>query len=339
MSATSKENIPDLIHLVIGGAGFIGSALSKRLLEVNENVIVVDNNLSGRVEIERNTHANTTYEILESEVQRADLPSILRSLISDKQVVIWHLAANSDIQAGSINPTLDLQNTLGSTLGVLNLMSQLNVISIYFASTSAVYGNLVESKFSDESDVCNPISFYGAMKLASEHLLSISAERKSVPLTIFRFANIVGTPSTHGVIHDFIEKLSYNASKLDVLGDGGQSKTYLHIQQLVDMMFCAHKKGLQGVYNLGPGDSGIEVRRIVEILSEHYNHRFSTSYQSSAQGWPGDVVTSRMEISKAKKDIPVVAVSSLQAVHMAVHDILAAKSIVHNCAENFELKS
>jgi len=339
MSAASKENIPDLIHLVIGGAGFIGSALSKRLLEDHEHVIVVDNNLSGRVEIERNTHPASTYVILESEVQRSDLPSILRSHISEMKVVIWHLAANSDIQAGATSPSLDLQNTLGSTLGVLNLMSQLNVISVYFASTSAVYGNLVESNFSKESDVCNPISYYGAMKLASEHLLNISAERASVPLTIFRFANIVGTPSTHGVIHDFIEKLSCKAEKLDVLGDGSQSKTYLHVQQLVDMMLCAHKQGLQGVYNLGPGDNGIEVRRIVEILSEHYNHKFSTSYQSSAQGWPGDVVTSRMEISKAKRDIPVMAVSSLQSVHMALHDILAAKSIAHNCAENFELKS
>jgi UDP-glucose 4-epimerase len=339
MSAASKENIPDLIHLVIGGAGFIGSALSKRLLEDHEHVIVVDNNLSGRVEIERNTHPASTYVILESEVQRSDLPSILRSHISEMKVVIWHLAANSDIQAGATSPLLDLQNTLGSTLGVLNLMSQLNVISVYFASTSAVYGNLVESNFSKESDVCNPISYYGAMKLASEHLLNISAERASVPLTIFRFANIVGTPSTHGVIHDFIEKLSCNAEKLDVLGDGSQSKTYLHVQQLVDMMLCAHKQGLQGVYNLGPGDNGIEVRRIVEILSEHYNHKFSTSYQSSAQGWPGDVVRSRMEISKAKRDIPVMAVSSLQSVHMALHDILAAKSIAHNCAENFELKS
>lgn len=339
MSAASKENIPDLIHLVIGGAGFIGSALSKRLLEVKENVIVVDNNLTGRVEIERNTHANTTYEILESEVQRDDLPSILRSYISDKKVVIWHLAANSDIQAGSSSPTLDLQNTLGSTLGVLHLMSQLNVISIYFASTSAVYGNLVESKFSQESDVCSPISYYGAMKLASEHLLSISAERASVPLTIFRFANIVGAPSTHGVIHDFIEKLAGNSNKLDVLGDGSQSKTYLHVQQLVDMMLYAQEQGLQGVYNLGPGDNGIEVRRIVEILGEHYNHKFATFYQSNAQGWPGDVVTSRMDISKAKRDIPVKTLSSLQSVHLALHDILAAKSIAHNCSENFELKS
>jgi UDP-glucose 4-epimerase len=186
-NSSNKSVVP--AHMLVGGAGFIGSVLGQEFLDRGFRVVAIDNDISGRVKTEHSLKRNPNYRIIEADVSDRRMQEELKAELNGESVYLWHLAANSDIQMGADNPDLDSEFTLGSTLGVINLMKSLNVAKIFFASTSAVYGNLVDSKPSQEDDVCNPISFYGAMKLASEHLLSIEASRAKTPFTIFLLGN------------------------------------------------------------------------------------------------------------------------------------------------------
>jgi len=335
VNTTSTDASGSFLHLVIGGAGFIGSVLTDKLLIQGVPIVVIDNNLMGRCDIEEQRHSSSNYKIWNMDISSQQARDLFHKNYKNYEIVIWHLAANSDIQSSATRPELDYDVTLGSTIGLVSLIDGLRISAIFFASTSAVYGDLISHKYSHELSPCTPISYYGAMKLASENILSIASERMGFPLTIFRFANIVGMPSTHGVLHDFIEKLIYSPEVLEVLGDGSQSKTYLHVGILVDFMIEAFNNQKTGLYNIGPGDDGMRVSQIAELLQIHFPTKFRIEYGFTPHGWPGDVVTSRMNVDRMKKDFLNNSKSSSYAVHRAIHDMLDHISISYTCPQLF----
>jgi UDP-glucose 4-epimerase len=162
---------------------------------------------------------------------------------------------------------------------------------------------LKDTLLTEETGPLLPISNYGAMKLASEAAITAAAERFLERALIFRFPNVVGVPATHGVIFDFIRRLQEDLANLQVLGDGNQQKSYLHVTELVDAMLFLRNKALGkvDVFNIGPGDEGITVRQIAEEVVSVVSPPASIHFERSGKGWLGDVPRFRYSIAKLQR--------------------------------------
>ena len=196
--------------------------------------------------------------------------------------------ANSDIQKGTEDVNVDFVNTFQTTLSLLKIAKLFEIKYFRFASSSAVYGDYKTQIISEKSSICRPISNYGAMKLASESVLFSSKESFLKEISIFRFPNVVGTPATHGVIFDFINKLKLNPKIINVLGDGNQRKQYLFVEDLIDAMFlvASIKNNTNfkddDIYNIGPSDSGISVKEIAEMTVKYQAENAEIVYGKEA---------------------------------------------------------
>src|SRR5687767_181707 len=255
--------------LVTGAAGFIGSHLVDRLLERGCFVLGVDNmKLGRRVNLARALE-NTKFKFAELDVN--DVPNLLRTARENSDDrpfdIVWHLAANSDIRAGVADPDVDLRDTFLTTFNVLKVMRELNIPRIAFASTSAIYG-VQPDKLVEDVGPLFPISNYGAMKLASEACISAALEAYLQQAWIFRFPNVVGSRSTHGVDYDFVQKLKANPTELEVLGDGTQEKPYFHVSDLLEAMLFIVERATDKLnyFNIGTADSATTVRYIAEAV-------------------------------------------------------------------------
>lgn len=297
--------------IVTGGAGFIGVNLIQRLINEYEKIICVDNFSLG----------NRNYLKFEDPIKKNQIEIIdldLSDLIETKKLFnkfyeknfygdVWHLAANSDIPAGVENSNVDFKDTFSTTFNILSAMKESKFKKIYFASSSAIYGDHQNKRLNENSGPLLPISNYGAMKLSSEAVISAAAESYLERAVIFRFPNVVGAPATHGVIFDFINKLVNNAGKLDVLGDGSQRKSYLHVSDLVSGMIEVSKKWIDNkkidIYNLGPTDDGIYVKEIAEIVCENFKNKTEIIYGSQKRGWVGDVPKFFYDTNKIQKEV------------------------------------
>jgi len=302
--------------LVIGGAGFIGSVLIKEMLLNNADIVVIDKLSLGSTDyIDTNkvdfyqTDINNTARVLE--------------ILKDKTInEVWHLAANSDIPAGVEDIEVDLNDTFMSTVSTLKIMKQINCKKLYFASSSAVYG-FNENRLHEDIGPLLPISNYGAMKLSSEALISASLESFLDKVCIYRFPNVVGVPATHGVILDFVNKLKRNPAKLEVLGNGTQQKTYLHVSELVDAMLFINNNTYDGMnyYNIGAMDDGVSVKQIADEVTKVVSPKAVINYQKNDRGWVGDVPRFYYTVDKLKKIGWSPKMSSLEAIQRAVNEI------------------
>jgi len=291
--------------VVTGAAGLIGVNLVARLLAAGDQVIGLDN-------LCRGTRANLV-EVSEDPLftfQQVDLDdlSTYREVLTRCHAEspideIWHLAANSDIPAGVNDPSVDLRDTFTTTYNTLVLMAELGIGTLAFASSSAVYSDLGDRALTEDIGPLLPISNYGAMKLASEAAISAAAESFLKKAFLFRFPNVVGVPATHGVVLDFVRKLQAKPDQLDVLGNGTQQKSYLHVDELVDgMLFIReHAHDRLNYYNIGTDDAGINVRRIAEQVVASVSPSASLSFGTSDRGWVGDVPRFRYSIAKLEQ--------------------------------------
>ena len=216
--------------LVTGGAGFIANALVDSILSRGDSVICLDNLCRGTTSnVARFTEKNS---FRFSAVDLADLDAFRSCLDSHADLgpisEVWHLAANSDIPAGIADPGVDLRDTFMTTFNVLRVMEERNIGELLFASSSAIYGDLGDQELTESTGPLFPISNYGAMKLASEAMITAAVEKFLGRALLFRFPNVVGLPATHGVILDFIRRLRSDPDHLDVLGDGSQRKSARH---------------------------------------------------------------------------------------------------------------
>ena len=311
--------------LVTGAAGFIGSHLVDRLLRLGSRVIGVDNFALGRWRNLAQAKDDPGFVFIEADLN--DCSHVLQELernCEDRRIaVVWHLAANSDIQAGATDPEVDLRNTFLSTFNVLKVMKALGCLSLVFASSSAIYGSQ-DSLLTEDSGPVRPISNYGAMKLASEGLISAAIENYLERAWIFRFPNVVGSRATHGVIVDLIKKLQHNSQVLDVLGDGKQDKPYLHVSELVEAMLFIYRQANAplNVFNIGPDGSSSTVRYIAEAVVRECAPGATIRYVGGAQGWRGDVPRFAYSVEKLRWLGWTPRLASDQAVDLAIRELV-----------------
>lgn len=303
--------------LVVGGAGFIGSVLIKYLVSEGKDVVVIDKLSLGKLDYIDTSAVRFYHE----DINNIDkVSTILQDEVCIEEV--WHLAANSDIPAGIENIDVDLFDTFMCTVSILKIMEKINCKKLYFASSSAVYG-VHEEKLHEDIGPLMPISNYGAMKLASEALISAGLESFLDTVSIFRFPNVVGTPATHGVILDFIGRLGKDASELKVLGNGTQQKIYIHVDELIKAMLFINENALHGLnyFNIGPDDAGVSVKTIAEQTVKRLAPEAEIKYQKSDKGWIGDVPRFSYSVNKLKKLGWQPKLSSTDAVIKAIDEI------------------
>jgi UDP-glucose 4-epimerase len=316
-----------MTYLVTGAAGFIGSHLVAALLARGDAVVACDNLSRGKLAYLESSIVSGHCNFVQTDC--ADLPAfrecIVEALNGRSLDAIWHMAANSDIPAGVVDPRIDLRDTFMTTFNALALMRELGAHEFHFASSSAVYGDFGDAEISEMSAPLKPISNYGAMKLASEAQISAALELHGSHANIFRFPNVVGAPATHGVIFDFIHKLRVNPRRLDVLGDGSQQKAYLHVSDLVDaMLFISQQRSEKVVVvNVGQADEGVTVRAIAEGVRDTVSPEAEIVYGRGNKGWVGDVPRFRYATTKLTALGWTPRLNSAQAVQRAITDIVA----------------
>ncbi len=302
-----------------GGAGFVGSHMVDRLMADGHEVTVFDNLSSGRMELIEHHLDNKNFHFIKGDL--LDLPLVKESIRGHDRVV--HLATNTDISK-SVNQTdLDLRLGVFTAYNVLEAMRLSDISEIVFFSGSGVYGDEGDYYFPEDFGPLLPRSLYGASKLACEGLISAFCYMFGMKSWIFRPANLVGPRQTHGVIYDFINKLKKNPSELHVLGNGRQSKSYIHIEDVMDAVFFVLKSSDERVslFNIASEDY-IEVRDIARIVVEQMKLDAKITYGQEAGGWVGDVPVYRLDISKIKKLGWKPKYNSRQAVTLATRQLL-----------------
>jgi UDP-glucose 4-epimerase len=300
--------------LVIGGAGFIGSHLVERLSALG-SVTVYDNLSVGRREFLQAAFESGRVALVQGDA--LDLEHLTR--VATGHDAAFHLSANPEARHGLANTRLDLEQGTIATYNVLEALRKTGVGRIVLASSGTVYGDTPES--CSEGDLgALPISLYGASKFAAEALTSAYVECFGLKAVIARFGNVVGPRGTHGAALDFLRKLERSPAELEVLGDGQQSKPYVHVSDCVAALVHLFKRaqGPLDVFNIAPRDL-TSVRRIAELcvaVSPYPNARIR--YTGGDRGWRGDVPVSRLDPSKLEAHGFRLTRSSDEAVEAAV---------------------
>ena len=281
-------NLADSRVLVTGGAGLVGSHLAASLLDRGATVRVADDLSKGTRD-----RVPDGAEFVEADVTDSD--DVARAVTEDLDVV-FHFAAYTDTNYDD-DRTLFEENT-AMTYNVLERMREVGVDRFAFTSSSTVYGEAPRPTPEDYAPL-EPISIYGSSKLADEALISTFAHSYGVQSWVFRFANIVGPRQRGNVIPDFIEKLDADPSELEILGDGRQEKSYMHVSECVDAIqhVVEHADDAYNVYNLGTRTT-TSVTRIADIVSEELGVDPEYDYTGGDRGWTGDVPKMRLSIEK-----------------------------------------
>ena len=310
--------------LVAGGAGFIGSHLVDSLLEEGHKVVCADKLIMGRQNI---GHINEGNNFKFYEAELADPDKAVQIFDRGNIDIVYHLAANSDIQKGGKEPSIDFNDTFLTTRALLEGMRKNGVKKLFFASTSAVYGEMPDVKLTETTGGIMPVSYYGGAKLASEALISSYVSMCDMSAVIFRFPNVIGPRLTHGVVFDFIRKLRKNPAELEILGNGTQCKPYIYVLDLVEAIMQLTREFKQGesVYNISVTTHGTTVTRIAEIVAEELGlESVKFNYTGGDCGWKGDVPRFSYDISKVLATGWMPKHTSDEAVRQTVKDAIKA---------------
>ena len=284
-----------MFAVVTGGAGFIGSHLVDALVARGDKVLVIDMLLLGSTE--------TIARHLDSGNVRLEKIDLLTDGWQDAikgADRVYHLAADPDVRQSAMTPDPTIRNNIVATYRVLEAMRTHGIPELVFTSTSTIYGEATVIPTPEDYTPLEPISVYGASKLACEALISAYCHSFQMRSWVFRFANIIGERSGHGVITDFIHKLRQNPKELEILGDGRQTKSYLEVHECVEAMLYAVGQAKEPVntFNIG-SDDWIDVKTIAGIVADEMHlpsirHRFT----GGKRGWVGDVPKMQLGIEK-----------------------------------------
>lgn len=284
---------------ITGGAGFVGSNLADRLSAAGVEVVVVDNFRTGRREFLADALAAPGVRLVEGDV--LDM-KVLEGAV-DGCDWVFHLQANADVRGGLEHPRRDLEQNTIATSNVLEAMRARGVSRIAFASTGSVYGE--PEVFPTPEDAPFPVqtSLYAASKLAGEGLIAAYAAGYGFTGLICRFVSILGERYTHGHVFDFYCALKRDPTRLRVLGDGRQEKSYLYIQDCIDAILAAadrheHEPGAH-VYNLGT-DETILVDQSVAVITDHLGLRPAIEHTGGRRGWIGDSPLIRLDTTRIR---------------------------------------
>jgi UDP-glucose 4-epimerase len=312
--------------LVTGGAGFIGSHIVDKLMKSKCAVIVLDNLSTGKPCNIQKYLDNPNFKFI-----RGDLGKIetIQNLMDDVGV-IFHIAACPEVRVGNTHPEILYQQNIANTYLLLEYArrkaNRLN--RIYFMSTSTVYGEPGRIPTPEDYGPLLPISAYGASKLACEAMISSYCNSYGLRGQLFRLANVVGLRSNHGVIWDFVKKIkSCTDNTLEILGDGTQSKSYIHVSDCISCIFCClmKQKEFIEVYNVGSVDK-IDVismaQTIGELMGKASLDLKPISRERDGRGWKGDVKTMQLDVTKVLNLGWKPTMNSREAVVSAANEIL-----------------
>jgi UDP-glucose 4-epimerase len=285
-------------YLITGGAGFIGSHLINKLAGKHEIVVLDD-------------LSESTTDMIRAHIDSGAVKFIEASISDTKTLdsamggvdTVFHLAAHRDVRAGAENPAKDMDNGILATYQVLESMRRKDVKSIIFSSSQTVYGEVSDEPVSENFGPMVPISIYGASKLACESLIMAYSHTYGMKSWIYRFANIVGEGGTHGVIPDFILKLKKDPKRLEILGDGTQTKPYLEVGDCVGGMLFGWENSHDSVnlFNLGT-EGWTSVTKLAEMVVEECGLKdVEFHYSGGKRGWVGDVPRIRLSSDKIRK--------------------------------------
>ncbi|MDO5847792.1 MAG: NAD-dependent epimerase/dehydratase family protein [Methanocorpusculum sp.] len=281
--------------IVTGGAGFIGSHLTDLLVSQGCEVVVIDSMAAGRMENLKNAEGKITFvkcDLLadgwQEQFKGADR--------------VYHIAADPDVRGSARKSREVYENNVTATVRVLEAMKEYEVSEIVFTSTSTVYGEASVIPTPETYSPMVPISIYAASKLACEAMISAYAATYGWHAWVYRFANIIGARSTHGVIYDFVQKLRANPKELEILGDGTQAKSYLSVGECVNAVVFAPtiSHDTFNFFNIGSED-WVTVKRIAELVVEEMGlSGVSFKFTGGDRGWVGDVPKMQLSVDKLK---------------------------------------
>jgi UDP-glucose 4-epimerase len=287
---------------IAGGAGFIGSHFTDRLLcdQATEAVTIYDNFSSGREWHYAHHEQDRRLRVIHGDLK--DLAALERCMEGHDTVI--HLASNPDIARAAVEPDIDFREGTFLTQQIVEAMRRSQTPNLLYASGSGVYGDLKDFEAHEDFGPLVPVSTYGASKLAGEALIASYCAMFDLRACAFRFGNVVGARQTHGVGFDFIRRLRAQPDRLRILGDGQQSKSYIHVEDVIDAVLLAHRTapGNFQVYNVATGDY-ITVTEIAELAIEIAGlaaGQVQLEYTGGDRGWKGDVPVVRLNTDRIR---------------------------------------
>jgi len=276
---------------VTGGAGFIGFHLCKKLSDFTSNLTIYDNLSSGKME--------NVKHIPKVHFVKADILNLKKLHSQEKADVIYHLAAQVVVPYSMENPIEDFETNARGTLNVLE-KARKDDARVVFASSAAVYGNTTTLP-TPESYGFNPASCYGLSKVVGEQYCNMYSKQYGLDVTILRFANVYG-PRCHGVIEDFLDKISRNPEKLEIIGTGLQSRDFVHISDVVTALILSatSEVAIGETFNIGFGKT-TKIIDLAKMILKILGLSDKTVITTTNVPWQGDINTIWFDISKVKK--------------------------------------
>jgi UDP-glucose 4-epimerase len=271
--------------LVTGAAGFIGSNLVDRLLAAGFFVVGYDNFTTGKREFITDALRHGQFRLVEADV--LDTAQLANAMAGCD--IVFHLAANADVRFGLEHPRKDLEQNTIATFSVLEAMRQSGVRDVVFSSTGSIYGEAEVFPTPETAPFPVQTSLYGASKLAGEGLIMAYSEGYNFRAWIFRFVSILGERYTHGHVFDFYKQLLADPTRLAVLGDGTQRKSYLYVHDCIDAILHAlkHAQAKVNLFNLGTAEY-CQVNDSIGWITGHLGLTPQISYSGGSRGWVGD---------------------------------------------------
>jgi len=309
--------------VVTGGAGFIGSHLVDSLIDLGNDVKVLDDLSSGKIENCFKSKDSNKFHFTKIYLNNSNISKEF----NENYKTVFHLAADPEVRTGFESPEISFENNIHATFNLLEAIRKSKIETIVFTSSSTVYGEPETIPTPEDYGPLIPISHYGSSKLACEGLISSYCNNYGIRGIIFRLANIIGSRSRHGVIWDFIEKLRNDKKQLEVLGDGKQTKSYLHVSDCIAALFKGFSKSNKkvDVFNLGNNDK-TNVMSIAKIVCESMSlngvNIRTAGGTNDGRGWIGDVKKMQLDISKMKKLDWEPKISSVKAVEMVAQELI-----------------
>ena len=309
--------------VITGGAGFIGSYIAEKLVENGTDTKVIDNLVTGKKENLSKCFDQDNFSFLEYDLGNLDG---IEDHLSDVDI-LFHFAADPEVRTGYSKPEDSFEQNIVNTFNLLQKIKQSKIKKIVFASSSSVYGDAKIIPTNEEYGPLSPISHYGASKLACEAMVSSFCHNYNIEGVILRPANVIGLRGRHGLIWDLVHKLKINQDELELLGDGKQTKSFIHISDAIDGIFFS-LNNLQDkveVFNLGSEDS-VEIMDVAKIVCKNMGLNEIkinlTGGVDDGRGWKGDIKIAHLDITKLKNSGWIPKLSSINAADITSHEII-----------------
>ena len=310
--------------LITGGAGFIGSHLAEKLVGEGIETKILDNFATGRKDNLLGCMDKQNFSLFDLDLGKLGNQEDYLENVE----VVFHMAADPEVRTGYDKPENSFEQNIVNTFNLLQRIKHSKVKKIVFASSSSVYGDAKILPTNEEYGPLCPISHYGASKLACEAIVSSFCYNYDIDGIILRPANVIGSRGRHGLIWDLVHKLKNDKNRLEVLGDGKQTKSFIHISDMIKGILQSMKKGEDGVeiFNVGSED-GVEIINVAKIVCKNMKlpniEIFTTGGIENGRGWKGDIKIAHLDISKLKNLGWQPKLSSLEAADVTSQEIIA----------------